>query len=127
MGLGCPGSVEFVDLAGLLALDRPDVGLADLGEPDRGEAREVVAVDLERLGEHRWADRVDPLRGDLDRGGANERLQRPPAIDAAAPVTIGDRARTPVINVNDPSAAMWWMPWRTSSICARTLPWNDAV
>src|SRR4051812_47842210 len=36
--LGLPGdSVEFVDPAGLLALDRPDVGLADLGEPDRGE------------------------------------------------------------------------------------------
>src|SRR4051794_3100008 len=37
-GLGLPGdSVEFIDPAGLLALDRPDVGLADLGEPDRGK------------------------------------------------------------------------------------------
>ena len=75
-GLGLPGdSVECVDLAGFLALHRADVGLADLGERDRGEAREVVAVGVERLGEHRWADRVDPLRGDLDGRGANERLQ----------------------------------------------------
>ena len=46
----------------------------DVREVDGREAREVVAVGVEGLCEHRRADRVDALRGDLDGSGAHERL-----------------------------------------------------